>query len=208
MAKAKHFGTCQVCGRKQAYDGSMAKHGYVVDYGFFSGTCNGSDRKALEEDKTLTEETIQALQTEISRMQAIVDNGQNNIALVRIQVYNKALRQYLISWQNAEDFKATMKCPEFFENEWSDAQRNTFYFYSNAINQMQHNVEFLKEMIKKVHGKPLQDRTVEETEKPTKELFSDYRTAYARKVELEKECYKVTLRRQRYGGHGLTYRKG
>jgi len=52
MTKATHNGTCQACGRSQAVTarGTLAKHGYTVDYGYFSGTCSGSGKKPLEQE--------------------------------------------------------------------------------------------------------------------------------------------------------------
>ena len=46
-----HTGTCQLCGREHAVNektGVIAKHGYTVDYGFFSGTCRGAGYQPLQ----------------------------------------------------------------------------------------------------------------------------------------------------------------
>ena len=46
-----HTGTCQLCGREHAINvktGEIAKHGYTVDYGFFSGTCRGAEYQPLQ----------------------------------------------------------------------------------------------------------------------------------------------------------------
>ena len=46
-----HTGTCQLCGREHAINvktGAIAKHGYTVDYGFFSGTCRGAGCQPLQ----------------------------------------------------------------------------------------------------------------------------------------------------------------
>jgi hypothetical protein len=53
---ATHNGTCQACGRSHAVGlktGPLAKHGYTVDWGFFNGTCQGSDARPLEIDTAL-----------------------------------------------------------------------------------------------------------------------------------------------------------
>jgi hypothetical protein len=47
--KATHSGTCQACGSAQKLPGGvLAKHGYTVRWGFFSGVCPGSGRKPFE----------------------------------------------------------------------------------------------------------------------------------------------------------------
>lgn len=58
--KSTHQGICQVCGRLQCIVGhTMAKHGYVVaGFGFFNGTCFGSDEKPLQVERTLTDSII------------------------------------------------------------------------------------------------------------------------------------------------------
>lgn len=60
--KHTHTGTCQACGAKQAVDNNtrkMAKHGYkVAGFGFFAGTCPGSDKKPAELDITFTHHII------------------------------------------------------------------------------------------------------------------------------------------------------
>lgn len=61
MAKATHRGTCQVCGRVQAVNaktGMLAKHGYTVEWGWFEGTCRGSDHLPFEKSCELVKESI------------------------------------------------------------------------------------------------------------------------------------------------------
>ena len=50
MKAATHQGTCQACGRTQAVtDGTIHKHGYTVDSGFFNGTCPAADHLPLQQ---------------------------------------------------------------------------------------------------------------------------------------------------------------
>lgn len=57
-----HIGHCQHCGRLQASsprkEGFIAKHGYNVNFGYFSGTCSGSDKAPLEISHSYTDEVI------------------------------------------------------------------------------------------------------------------------------------------------------
>ena len=67
MAKTTHThtGTCQACGAVQAVDNDtrlIAKHGYkVVGFGFFNGTCGGSDHRPAELDTSFTHTIITSL---------------------------------------------------------------------------------------------------------------------------------------------------
>jgi len=62
MGKHTHKGNCQVCGRLQAVTkkGNIANHGYDVD-GFrhmHVGTCQGSQKKPLQEERLYADEQI------------------------------------------------------------------------------------------------------------------------------------------------------
>lgn len=49
MAKATHYGECQVCGHVQKLPaGKLALHGYTTRAGFFEGTCHGSRELPFE----------------------------------------------------------------------------------------------------------------------------------------------------------------
>ena len=59
--QSTHTGTCQACGRRQAVHintGNISKHGYTTNYGFFNGTCGGSDELPLELDTAVNIETV------------------------------------------------------------------------------------------------------------------------------------------------------
>jgi hypothetical protein len=59
MTKATHSGHCQACGSLQKLPGGvMAKHGYTVRWGFFSGVCRGSGRRPFETHTDLIAEMI------------------------------------------------------------------------------------------------------------------------------------------------------
>jgi len=60
--QATHQGTCQICGRIHKVDnqyGTIAKHGYTKRFGFFSGTCEGSDHLPLEVSSDLLKKDIE-----------------------------------------------------------------------------------------------------------------------------------------------------
>lgn len=48
-------GNCQVCGRDQAVNGTIAKHGYTVADGWFEGVCLGSAYAPMQQDRTHTD---------------------------------------------------------------------------------------------------------------------------------------------------------
>lgn len=59
MKKATHNGTCQVCARVQAdTPNGLAKHGYTTQWGYFNGTCRGSDNAPIEQSTTILDRTV------------------------------------------------------------------------------------------------------------------------------------------------------
>lgn len=59
--KATHKGTCQICGRQHKVNtntGMLAKHGYTIDFGWFNGTCTGSDNLPYEKSCDMTKKSI------------------------------------------------------------------------------------------------------------------------------------------------------
>lgn len=64
-----HTGECQICGRRQAAatdTSRLAKHGYrVAKYGFFMGTCAGSDELPFELSKDAIEAVLVSVAAQI-----------------------------------------------------------------------------------------------------------------------------------------------
>lgn len=66
-----HTGNCQACGREHAVDlirGDIAKHGYTVDWGSFTGVCSGADRLPAQKDIEYTLYMIALCQREAKRL--------------------------------------------------------------------------------------------------------------------------------------------
>lgn len=63
MTKHTHKGTCQICGSIQAVNngtGLIAKHGYTKRWGFFSGTCRGSENLPLQVSCDMVQDSADA----------------------------------------------------------------------------------------------------------------------------------------------------
>ena len=69
---ATHKGTCQSWGREQADTRSgLAKHGYNVEWGFFSGVCSGAHHQPLELDRSRLDWTCEQLAENAAKLEAI-----------------------------------------------------------------------------------------------------------------------------------------
>lgn len=75
MKKATHIGHCQACSRVQMLPGDvLAKHGYTVDCGFFSGTCGGSGNLPYEKSCELVKKYIQMAKDRLSLLSLEIED--------------------------------------------------------------------------------------------------------------------------------------
>ena len=71
MANIQLRGNCQLCGRLHAIisrTGKVAKHGYTVEHGFFSGVCSGSHYVPMQESREATNAAIEAVRSEVAEL--------------------------------------------------------------------------------------------------------------------------------------------
>lgn len=117
--QATHQGTCQICGRIHKVDnhsGRVAKHGYTKQFGFFNGTCHGSDKlplevsnDALKQDVTDTEKRI--LETDPEGFITVIGyNGKerkisNKQIIQSLEHHLKVQKQRLSEWTPKELMK-------------------------------------------------------------------------------------------------------
>lgn len=73
---ATHRGTCQVCGRIHRVNdknGTIANHGYTVDWGWFNGTCRGSKNLPFEKSCELVKQSIEWSNDRIASLNAEIE---------------------------------------------------------------------------------------------------------------------------------------
>ena len=62
-------GICQCCGREQAIvNGRMAKHGYTVECGWFSGVCSGKNFVPMQVSRDHTDKLVAQVTKEVGDM--------------------------------------------------------------------------------------------------------------------------------------------
>jgi hypothetical protein len=165
MAKHTHTGHCQACGRIQAVNakhGKIAKHGYqVAGWGFFNGTCGGSDILPLEQDKEYSLYVIASLNNSIENAQARIvrlDAGTETIdecylgqkekrdaagSIMRDRMGRRMYVDQFVKWEEATEYQRK-----------AEVARRRAAAVSN-INNCTTHIKFLNELIAEIHGKPL-----------------------------------------------------
>lgn len=207
MSKATHNGTCQCCGRKQAVNvrtGRIAKHGYTVDYGFFDGTCGGSDHLPLEVATDLNIKTVEAMIKFAAEREAKADGEITKVPVV-------------IREEDAYVWGKINKRTEWLTREQYEAKQS-YYRFDDEVQALRFSLRRTAEIVRKdaadldalrdkVHGQPLIARKVEQPIE--REYFKSYREAYQRVQELKALGHTAQQRRQawsRGGGFAVTYR--
>tara|TARA_Y100001951_G_C11280597_1_gene265098 strand:- start:892 stop:1740 length:849 start_codon:yes stop_codon:yes gene_type:complete len=206
-----HRGHCQACGRVQAVDthnNFIAKHGYTVDFGYFSGVCTGSNRKPLEVDKTFTEETIEELSEWIAKKQILLESAVKDESIFSHYSIEKRFNSFDIvpfNLSHVEDEKYTVvvyteenlrkHCEEYnekvsygsfkFDKLFRKFQDLYIKNIQNSISDAQTHIDFLKRLIREVHGKDLinvanAEKILEELEK---EALKDFYKTEMKKIK-------------------------
>ena len=201
-----HTGICQACGRRQAVHvktGLIAKHGYTTEYGFFNGTCGGSDALPLELDTTVNVATVAALIDFAASREA---EAAGEILLVPVQVgkarYVGQRRVVDTKLVDRAEFEATQPHYASFDREVESIR----YRLRRTAEIVRADAEQIDALRDKVHGQPLQPRAVEAEIK--RETFRTTREAYVRQAELKEQGIEARVRRGTYVGQPatLTYR--
>jgi hypothetical protein len=194
MSKATNNGTCQVCGRVQAAigDATMAKHGYTVQWGFFSGTCAGSDRAPIEHSHNYTDRTIGELTKRAAQIDAMTIYDIKSVDIVAGSWKNKETVTFTCQADVAHHI-ATHKYGQREIGKTFDKYRETeLWRFQNQAKKMRAHVEFLKELIETRHGQDLYPRG-DGMERCKFEGIEKYRDANAKAEELKAEGWKTRV---------------
>jgi hypothetical protein len=177
MTKATHNGTCQACGRSQAVTarGTLAKHGYTVDYGYFSGTCSGSGKLPLEQDTKHNVEVVAAIRDWADKQD---EKAAREIYEIVVSVYVNGTASTIGGYQNE-----TMNREQFIEHTKGFAGLQGVEAWNSAVDSFKLNLTRNAAFARKdadnldtlrgaTFGNDLTPREVEGAPQPKRESFS------------------------------------
>ena len=198
MTKATHNGTCQVCGNQQAYRGVLAKHGYTVDCGYFSGTCRGSDKSPLEHDKAITESTIAGCVAQANKLEAMTITDIKTVPVRVRKSTGQRFGTYLETTQmNEAKYNAHHGDRHYTSFERAAQNHLEFVIYREAKFLREH-AALMAAMIDERHGADLISR--EPAVDRIREEYTERSPAYARQDELKADGWRVRINRGKYRG--------
>jgi hypothetical protein len=145
-------GNCQCCGRQQAVvRGSMSKHGYTVDLGWFNGVCSGNRHAPLQVSRATTDSIIAQIGVDVAALleqAAALKAGTTHPERVRVVPLKyqriNGVREYVTtSWDEANDYARI------------DAVRSEVYARESRARAGISQASFLSQLADEVHGTKL-----------------------------------------------------
>lgn len=145
-------GNCQLCGRQQAAGfGAVAKHGYRVDHGYFSGVCHGHDHAPVQEDRTYLDKVVADISSDIIVFNVKIDGLKSGaVTPCSCQTYErkanpvtKRMEYVYIPFSTAEKFQQ------------KQAVESAIYSLQSKIRAGQQHIDMLLKIATEFHGKDL-----------------------------------------------------
>ena len=137
-------GNCQCCGRQQAVkNGTMAKHGYTVERGWFAGVCSGERYAPMQVSREHTDKVIADITAEIPELIAKADQVKSGNLLPNTIVIGRYDSKQEIAYADAtlaQQYKAKNSL------EWS---------FRNRASAGEYFVKTLAEIADEKHGTEL-----------------------------------------------------
>ena len=161
--KATNKGTCQCCGAIQKLpNGKLSKHGYKVDWGMFSGTCQGSGELPFEQSKDLIESFIILSKKQIGEFRTQIRETVDSVDPKSVW-FHKYIPNYGYVWEKRELLFDAVRSDTYTSWKWEtlpddkkDPNRgkmslgNGEILIENAVKF--ENTKYIKTLYKKLNG--------------------------------------------------------
>ena len=146
MSKIQFRGHCQLCGRIQATNArGMAKHGYTIENGWFSGTCGGSHNEPLEKDRSLLDSVIVQIRADIVRLKGEVQDLKSGKIHPKSFDFGYSFQKKFIDWA------------DMHPGQRKTAVDRTIWALESRIRGGEGWIKDMLALAEKVLGQPLQE---------------------------------------------------
>lgn len=143
-------GNCPCCGRDQAVvKGTMSKHGYTVEQGWFQGVCSGDRYAPMQVQREVTDRIVAQVRKDVAELMEKVEQlkaGKIHPTHCKTSSRPKAEP---VAWADA---------PEWARN---DAVRTAIYQTEGRARAGTSFADQMEALLNAVHGQPLREVTVE-----------------------------------------------
>lgn len=146
-------GNCQCCGRQQAVlaSGRMAKHGYTVEQGWFSGVCPGQHYSPMQRDRTQTDAVVAKILDEAAALLLQAEGLRSGLIKPTMASTGRMVQSQTKRGWEVEKVAFYQASPHYQKEAITSA------IYA-AESRARHGKEFahgLRELADKCHGQPL-----------------------------------------------------
>lgn len=152
--KTQTRGNCPCCGNDQAVlaRGTMSKHGYTVDQGWFRGVCDGDRYAPMQIQREVTDRIVADIRRQVVELGdtlALLEAGKTHPTHVDGR-YSLDLAGYVqIPWAEASD------------HQKKDAVRKAISQTKQMMYHGESMANTLEALVNKVHGQPLKEVEVQ-----------------------------------------------
>jgi hypothetical protein len=159
--KHTHVGTCQACARKHAVgitSGNLAKHGYTTRFGYFAGTCSGSDKAPLEISREFADRIVIELRNfsnEQDAKAAALRGGRAFVARVKTDEYERDENGKYRRDREARRIPVFVAWGDATAEQRARAAEAAACEHNNNSRGARNHAAALEALIPKVHGQPL-----------------------------------------------------
>jgi len=137
-------GNCQCCGKQQAVkNGTMAKHGYTVEHGWFNGVCSGERFAPIQVSRTQTDKIIAEILAEIPQL----------LAKAEQVVMGKLFPQFVVVGRY--DSRKTIPYADADVRDQRNACNEMLWELRNRASAGKTFIETMANIANEYHGKPL-----------------------------------------------------
>jgi len=130
MTTHTHKGTCQSCGNIQAVKngaGTLAAHGYTVEYGYFEGECWGSAELPLQINREIADNTIAFFNSKAADLNKIVADHRDGTRKLTHAEFKRTEQSG--GWSTREKFVESLSLDEYLGdkegfNKWNQSRNS------------------------------------------------------------------------------------
>jgi hypothetical protein len=137
-------GNCQCCGHQQAVvSGTMSKHGYTVEHGWFSGICSGRNYAPMQVSREHTDFIVAQVRAEVPALIAQADKVKAGELTPKTVQLRKGAQKVEVAYADALPWQQSQARDSM---EWNLRNR------ARAGEQFANSME---ELVNKIHGTAL-----------------------------------------------------
>lgn len=143
-------GHCQICGALQAASaGTVAKHGYTVDHGYFNGVCHGHNYLPIEKDRNMSDKVCADILADITKLAARAGRLEAGTEDPEFVIRHK----FNITTRKNDRIEIPFASAPSYDQE--GARKSLIWSLLQTVRSGQDHIDMLTKLCAQFHGQPL-----------------------------------------------------